>query len=99
MNVRFLREATTELDDAFKYYESQRTGLGVEFAAAVRDGIVRIDEYPKAWQLRGKRARCFSLDRFPYGIIYVSLPLEIVIVSIMHSRRKPNCWIGRLKTM
>ena len=70
MTVRFLAEAEVELDDAVAYYESQLSGLGVEFAAEVRAGLARIEEFPDAWQLLDRSVRRYRVNRFPYGILY-----------------------------
>jgi hypothetical protein len=52
-------------------------GLGSEFALRVRDGLTRIEQYPEAWQLLGRRARRYR--RFPYGLVYAPLASEIVV--------------------
>jgi hypothetical protein len=80
VRVRFLAEAEAELDDAVAYYEVQLAGLGTDFAAEVRAGLARIEEYPEAWQSLGSRVRRYRLNRFPYGIIYAVLGEEIIVV-------------------
>jgi plasmid stabilization system protein ParE len=95
--VRFLPEAATELDDAVNFYNTLKDGLGIDFAAEVRDGLARITQYPKAWQLLGRRVRRYRLHRFPYGLVYAQLPSEILVVAVMHLHQKPNYWLARLK--
>jgi plasmid stabilization system protein ParE len=95
VTIRFLAEAETELDDAVAYYEAQLAGLGSDFAAEVRAGLARIEEYPEAWQLLGQRVRRYRLNRFPYGILYAVLDHEIVVVAVMHLHRKPDYWQAR----
>jgi hypothetical protein len=58
--VRFLPEAATELDDAVNFYNTRKDGLGIDFAAEVRDGLARITQYPKAWQLLGSARQALS---------------------------------------
>lgn len=95
MTIRFLTEAETELDGAVAYYEAQLAGLGSEFAAEVRAGLTRIEEYPEAWQLLGHRVRRYRLNRFPYGLLYAVQDHDIVVVAIMHLHRKPDYWETR----
>jgi plasmid stabilization system protein ParE len=95
VRVRFLPEAETELDDAIAHYEAQLAGLGTDFAAEVRAGLARIEEYPEAWQSFGKRVRRYRLNRFPYGILYAVVDEEIVVVAVMHLHRKPDYWQTR----
>jgi hypothetical protein len=92
VTIRFLAEAEAELDAAVAYYNSQLTGLGSEFATEVQSGIARIEEYPKAWQRLGPRARRYRLNRFPYGLVYVELQSEIVVLAVMHLHRRPDYW-------
>ena len=95
MKVRFL----AKIDHAVTHYNAQTAGLGTEFAVAVRDGLTRMQERPKAWQLIGRRVRRYRLSRFPYGIVYAPLPNEIVVVAVMHLRRNPGYWRERLRSV
>jgi hypothetical protein len=92
VTIRFLAEAEAELDGAVAYYDSQLSGLGADFAAEVQRGIARIAEYPRAWQLIGRRVRRYRLNRFPYGLVYVELQSEIVVLAVMHLHRRPDYW-------
>jgi hypothetical protein len=47
VTVRFLAEAKAELANAITNYDVQLPGLGAELASEVRDGLARIEEYPK----------------------------------------------------
>jgi plasmid stabilization system protein ParE len=97
VTVRFLVEAEAELDGAVTYYNAQLSGLGAELAAEVRDGLARVEEHPKAWQLLGRRVRRYRLTRFPYGLLYTELQSEIVVLAVMHLHRKPDYWRERLE--
>jgi hypothetical protein len=97
LKVRFLIAADAELADAVAYYDGLLPGLGSEFATAVRDGLDRIKERPKAWQPLTHRARRYRLNRFPYGLVYLLLESEIVIVAVMHLHRDPDYWKERSK--
>ncbi len=97
MTVRILVEAEAELDSAIADYERQSTGLGIMFAAEVAQGLVRIQEYPRAWQLIGPRVRRYRLYRFPYGLVYAPLQSETIVVAIMHLHRNPDYWTERIE--
>jgi toxin ParE2 len=96
VTVRFLAEAKAELANAITNYDVQLPGLGAELASEVRDGLARIEEYPKAWQFLSSRARCYRLSRFPYGLVYAEHQSEIVVLAVMHLHRKPDYWKARL---
>jgi ParE toxin of type II toxin-antitoxin system, parDE len=97
--VRFLPEAIVELDEAVDFYSGRLSGLGLEFATEVRDGIARVQQHPKAWQSLGRRVRRYRLNRFPYGLVYAPLKTEVIILSVMHMHRAPNYWKSRLSQL
>ena len=99
MTVTFLRLAVLELDDAFKYYESEQVGLGLRFQAEVARSISRLVEYPESYQKIGRYSRRSLVYKFPYGVIYQirEKPGGILIVAIAHLHRKPDYWVSREK--
>ena len=96
MTPRFFAEAREELEEASAYYEGQREGLGEEFAQEVERAIQRILDHPEAWPKVSRMARCCRVERFPFGIVYLILGEELLIVAVMHLRRKPGYWKDRL---
>ena len=97
MNFVFLAAAQTELEDAFDYYESERKGLGNEFAKEVSRTIQLILNHPLAWSKLSKQTRRCRTRRFPYGVVYQVRGGIILIVAMMHLSRKPGYWKDRLK--
>src|SRR5262245_5412698 len=57
----------TEFAAAVRYYDTQRPGLGDEFAAAVQRTIDHILQYPEVCWLLSRRTRCCPTNRFPWG--------------------------------
>lgn len=97
MKARFLSVARTELVEAVRYYELQRTGLGGEFRDAVRDAVNRIKAFPAAWHPLDETIRRCQVHRFPYGVIYSPLASEIVLIAVAHLHREPDYWRERIK--
>jgi toxin ParE1/3/4 len=93
MNYRFSLDARDDLRDAVDFYESQREGLGAEFAVEVGIGIAKVLEAPERWPLVEPGTRKYRIDRFPFGIFYrVPDHRTIEIVAIFDLRRKPGSW-------
>jgi toxin ParE1/3/4 len=93
-----LPEAEEEISAAAEWYESQKTGLGVELMAEVDEALVDIADRPEAWPLwRDDRAyRKRLLTRFPYVIFYELVGRDRVdVVAVAHARRKPGYWLER----
>src|SRR5262249_38342912 len=96
MNLIFLEAARDELDEAAAYYEKQREGLGEQFAEEVENTLQRILHHPQVWTKLAENTRRCRTNRFPYGVVYQVRGEDIVVVAVMHLRRKPGYWKDRL---
>jgi plasmid stabilization system protein ParE len=96
LKARFLRAAQNDLQEAARYYERQRPGLGAEFREEIRSTIERIKKLPDAWHPLSQNTRRCQTRRFPYGVIYQVRREEILIVAIAHLHREPERWKNRL---
>lgn len=92
-----IKPAKKELIDAVAFYNEQLPGLGYEFSYEVNKAIERIINFPETYPKISGRARKCRCKRFPYNIIYYIYKSSIVIVAIMHNKRKPYYWMERLK--
>jgi plasmid stabilization system protein ParE len=92
MKFRLLPPAAGELRSAARYYEQQIPGLGRDFITEVRATILRIVQWPQAWQPLDEQIRRCRTHRFPYGIIYAVENGEVLILSVMHLHRHPDSW-------
>jgi hypothetical protein len=59
-----------ELDDAFRWYEGQRTGLGDEFLTTVEEVFNRLRRIPEVHSTVYRDVRRAVARRFPYGVFY-----------------------------
>ena len=97
MRVRFLAAASEEFSNAVSYYDAQKEELGDEFAEEVWRTISRIVSHPLTWQQLSTRTRRCLTRKFPYAVIYQPRPDSILIIAVMHLRRHPDSWRGRVK--
>ena len=88
-------DALDEMDAAYVWYESQRAGLGEEFAEAVWSTIDRVRNRPRMYRKVHRDIRRATLRRFPYSVMYRAEPERIVVISIFHGRRDPAVWQAR----
>ncbi len=96
MKISFLEPAQAELEEAVRYYDGQRVGLGAEFSSGVQITLLRITDYPTTWARISANIRRCPMRRFSYGVLYHVQVDEIVIVAVMHHHRKPGYWKKRL---
>ena len=92
---RFIPAAELELDEAARWYEERREGLGLEFLTVVREKVFALMEAPDRWQLVNGTRRAL-LEGFPYAVVYREVSDdEIEIVAVAHLRRRPKYWANR----
>ena len=99
MTYEFLDPARDELQEAIDHFEGEREGLGVEFAQEVDRTIEKILESPESWPKLWKDIRWCRTKRFLYAILYFVDGDRIIIVAVMHLRRRPGYWKLRLKDL
>ena len=100
MKLRIDAAAREELREAAARYNLQRNGLGLEFLAEVDRGVQRIRRAPLQFpQLESvpeePNVRRLLLKRFPFALIYEAREMEICILAIAHTSRRPGYWRGR----
>lgn len=99
MNYSFLPEAKKEFDKSTIYYGDIRPELGEDFFEEILSAIYRAMAQPQAWpEIDTGIRRCLT-NRFPYSVLYHFLEKqqELLIVAVMHNRRKPGYWKSRRK--
>ena len=99
--VRFAPEAEVDLDDAVRWYERQRVGLGLALVAEVNEVVTGIERWPQLGALvldveTPLAARRIPVRRFPYYVVWVVIDDLIYIVAVAHNRRRPGYWATRM---
>jgi toxin ParE1/3/4 len=100
MKLRIDAEAQAELQEAVLWYESRRTGLGLELLAEVDEGIERIRKTPFQFARLEtmpdeQTIRRLLLRRFPFKLIYEVVEDELHVLAIAHTQRRPGYWKHR----
>jgi plasmid stabilization system protein ParE len=88
--------AAADIDDAYRWYEQQRAGLGEEFLAVLRTTMDRVVAQSEAFAVIHRATRRALVPRrFPYGLFYRVHGDTIVVVACMHAKRDPRQWQRR----
>jgi plasmid stabilization system protein ParE len=95
MNIEFHPEAAEEFEAAVDWYEERKTGLGLDFAAEIHAALHRAAAMPEAWTRLPGNVRRVLVNRFPYGVLYEPGKTSLVVLAVMHLRRKPGYWTTR----
>jgi len=93
----FLPAAEHELLQEVAYYSLAREGLGIRFQAAVEATVARAVVHPSSGAPSNKRTRSLVVKGFPFNVVYLPDPDEVLVVAVSHHKRKPGYWSSRLE--
>ena len=102
-SVRILEAAAEEAAEAAAWYEAEKPGLGNDFSEAVEAAIDLIEEdflplLPMTGESGVQGAKRIILKRFPYDIVTVERPHDVLVIAVTHHSRKPGYWRDRIKS-
>jgi len=85
-----------DIEAGFEWYESEQTGLGLEFLDEIRAAYARILDGPfKYEELRSGIRRALT-RRFPYAVYFSVDDDLIVIIAVLDTARDPAEWQFRI---
>jgi hypothetical protein len=62
------KEAESDINIAFEYYENQRVGLGYDFLLCIEEALSKIERNPLHYKIIYKELRRIAVRRFPYRV-------------------------------
>ena len=87
--------AAAELDEAYRWYERERPGLGGEFLQASQAIVDRLADNPHAFPLIHRDKRRAVFRRFPYSLIFRIVGSDVFVLACFHGKRNPRAWRSR----
>lgn len=96
-HILTLPEADEDVLEAVAYYDRESTELGTAFVEEVRTAFGLIAERPEAWSCFSGSLRKLLIHRFPYRALYENREDVVVVIGIMHTKRRPGKWLRRAK--
>jgi len=81
------RSAKVEITEAQTWYETQQSGLGLEFLSALAQVIDRLAETPLIYQLAHRNVRRAIVRRFPYFVWYRVEERTVTILACTHFKQ------------
>jgi toxin ParE1/3/4 len=76
--LRLRPEAEADLQEAYRWYEGQRSGLGDDLLLCVEAALQVLQDNPNQFPEVYKEVRRLVLRRFPYSIFYLSRSESVV---------------------
>ena len=93
--ARFLLDAEVELLKEIAYYSTAREGVGIKFQKSVEAAISAAALNPKGGAPASSDTRSRIVKGFPFSVVYRASDVELLIIAIVHHRRRPNYWSNR----
>ncbi len=88
--------ADADIESAFEWYESEQSGLGLEFLDEVRAAYTRILDGPSNTKNFDQVSGRALTRRFPYGIYFSVEDDLIVVIAVLDTARDPAEWQIRI---
>jgi plasmid stabilization system protein ParE len=88
-------EAEADIAAAKQWYNQRQAGLGDRFLVCVDEALQRIRREPLWRGLIHKDLRRALVQHFPYGVFYKVTEKQIIVVGVIHARRRSAVWKKR----
>ena len=90
--------AERDIEEIEDWYELQRVGLGAEFRATLDGLFSRLSEHPEAFPVLYRENRRAVLRGFPFNVWFRVLPDRVLVLTVIHGRRRPRLVRERLES-
>lgn len=92
----FHQEAILEAREATAWYAERSLIAASKFKNELRQAEASVTKHPSAWSPYLHGTRCFQLEHFPYGLVYIERADRIIGIAVAHLKRRPGYWRERL---
>ncbi len=88
-------QAWRDVEEASDWYRERSPDASAAFLLEVIEAFEIISEAPQRWPEYLHETRRYVLQHFPFSVVYLDDPDEVLIVAVAHSKRRPEYWIRR----
>jgi plasmid stabilization system protein ParE len=93
--VLFTAAAEADVEEAYRWYENQRQGLGAAFLHALDVAVSAVESRPEMYRVLHRNTRRVLLPKFSYGLYYRVMEESVLVVGCVHAKRHPRVWRSR----
>jgi toxin ParE1/3/4 len=94
--TRLIREVLKDIRFAANRYERERPGLGERFLSALARALKLISENPDCGVRFDQSMQLKRVRRFPYRVVFLNQPLEVVVIAVHHDSKDHTYWDDRI---
>jgi len=93
-----LPEAKADIANAYRWYEEQAPGLGLEFLRCVETALLAMQRTPLSYPVVLEAYRRSLVRKFPYALFFEFIPdrKRCVVYAVFHCSQNPDKWQSRL---
>jgi plasmid stabilization system protein ParE len=97
MKLTFHARVQREANEAVRWYEEQKHGLGDEFFTELLHALEHAAAKPEQFSfwLESATVRRVKLRRFPYDVLFEIRPGRVRVLCVRHEKRHPSFGLGR----
>ncbi len=88
--------AACDIEEAARFYEGKRTGLGATFRIAVAHAFKRMVAAPEMFPIIRSGIRRCLVRRFPYAVLFHFDGKTVDVLVVTHLQRQPEWWKKRI---
>ena len=93
-------EAVNDIRQAARWYETELTGLGIDFTEVVYAAVDSLADNALLYHIRARcrrrEVRWLLTTRFPYRVIYYIEGDSVHIFAVLHAKRSDRAWKERV---
>lgn len=89
-------QAEAEIDSIELYYETIRTGLGIEFRQKLQMILDRIRTFPAIYAIEYRQTRAVRIRNSQFVLYYVVRDADVVVIAVVHGARDDSSWKSRV---
>jgi toxin ParE1/3/4 len=93
--LEYLAEAVADAEGATRWYAERSPAAARRFSEELDAAEEAIAAHPEAWPAYQHGARHYLLRRYPFSVVYRIEPERVLVVAVMHHRRRPGYWRQR----
>jgi plasmid stabilization system protein ParE len=93
--IDYLPGARRDFDESFDWYADRSTQAAVRFAAAMEAALARVSSDPTQFASRDGVHRECPVKKFPFRIVYRLDDHRVLVVAVVHAKRRPEYWHKR----
>lgn len=89
-NIDFSLLSIDQIDEAAKYLDDQRSGLGFELTYEIALLVDRLEQNPRIYQEVTEGIRRGLLGKFNYMVFYQVVGSTVEVIRVEHGSSKPR---------